>query len=35
MHEVATAAHQIMTGLNGAMSEEDKIVAAPKFVLNS
>jgi hypothetical protein len=34
MFRVATAVQQIMTELNGAVSEEDKIVAITKIVLN-
>jgi hypothetical protein len=34
MFKVATVVQQIMTELNGAVSEEDKIVAITKIVLN-
>jgi hypothetical protein len=34
MFKVATVVQQIMTGLNGAVSEEEKIVAITKIVLN-
>jgi hypothetical protein len=34
MFKVATGVQQIMTELNGAVSEEDKIVAITKIVLN-
>jgi hypothetical protein len=34
MVRVVTAAQQIMTEFNGAVSEEDKIVAITKIVLN-
>jgi hypothetical protein len=33
MHKIATVVQQIVTGLNGAVSEEDKIVAVTKFIL--
>jgi hypothetical protein len=34
MMRVVTAVQQIMTEFNGAVSEEDKIVAIAKIVLN-
>jgi hypothetical protein len=34
MFRVATAVQRIMTELNGAVSEEDKIVAITRIVLN-
>jgi hypothetical protein len=34
MHRVVTVVQQIITDFNGAVSEEDKVVAITKIVLN-